>query len=249
MKKFNEFYRIREELANNQMAIEWLEANGYEITKTNINILLEAGMFDRIKQFGKKAVIPLGMAASLSGGYPQAPSSVPPPHAYNYNIDGGIQGDAKAQQQYDADLKIVNQGGKIPNRDSNQPTEVNAFDNLVNDGLTDKLGLQDQFIQVIQTKNTDKGTLCVIVAKGKVYADSKEEAKIMVQRQINALKMDNGMDTDVQFINDPDIQVQDMGTPQSEAVGQRAFIVHIKGQVLVKNQGNWKADYWGFKRK
>ena len=127
---------------------------------------------------------------------------------------------------------------------------MNAFDNLVNDGLTDKLGLQDQFIQVIQTKNTDNGTLCVIVAKGKVYADSKEEAKIMVQRQINALKMDNGMDTDVQFINDPDIQVQDMGTPQSEAFGQQVFIVHIKGQVLIKkNQGNWKADYWGFKRK
>ena len=192
-----------------------------------------------LKNWGSRLAKAGTVAAALSGlsGYNPSSSDLPAPHAYSYNAYG-LQGDKQQQDINAKQLAAMQRGEKINfNKEAGEATKINSIIKIVDDTFKSKLGIQTPQVDILQSQSASQGTLCIVDVRGTVYADSPEQAKEMVVRQINAMKADEGMEMNVQFLGNPDITVQDLGTPQThEATIHQSYSIRIRAKILIRGR-------------
>jgi hypothetical protein len=156
MKNFNEWITDKH---SEFLIVDWLEANNYEVTEENIRLLIERGFLNKIAQYGRKAVLPLALAAGMGMGGSSA-SAASPPTMNRYNVSSApiIYGDKTAQANYGK--FDMGPQGEIAVKSLTQ-VEMNHIQETINGELA-KSEMKECFVEIIQTKSVKEGTFLVI---------------------------------------------------------------------------------------
>lgn len=143
----------------------WLEANGYSVNSQNISLLIEAGFLDKVKQLGKKAILPVALAAGLGAGgnygvNKNAPQPTNTGPAQRYSVSGELAyRDPVAMNNFNQDVASMEKYGHevaLPQRGVG-PVQIKMIEEAFNESFRNQH--VDMFVSVTRSQQQGEGTM------------------------------------------------------------------------------------------
>lgn len=183
LKSFKEWAAEKEQTEIKSILVE----EGYEFTQEQIIDLLESGIMDRIKKYGKAAALAGVLGAStLGGGNTQAKN-------YSFSHE-----DFKGNKQAQLDLKNdkeAEQAGFAHGYGVNSITTLEKQTITSIEKELEKSTQKDVLVEIVSIKNLGTGGREVLIqASGEIQAYSEQHAKQIIENKIKEVAQKNNID-------------------------------------------------------
>ena len=191
-----------------------LVEEGYELAPEEIIILLEAGIMDKIKKFGKAAALTGVLGASALGG---GENSQARKYSFDYqNLRGNNQAQLDLKNDKEAERAGFTHGYSVNSITTLEKQTITSIEKEL-----ERSTQKDVLIEIVSIKNLGTGGREVLIqASGEITADSKQHAKLIIENKIKEVAQKNNIDlTGLNSL----ITAEIVNIQPTEAVGTQKF--------------------------